>query len=92
VDFDVRERSHYLLLRRKIGALLEFEVANGTRQGEVAVDAAKIDEAACSLDTGLLGCEMSVESVGVGGELAFVLRLVVEGERLGASLDTEDSS
>jgi hypothetical protein len=67
MDFDVGERSHYLLLRRKIGALLELEVANGTRQGEVAVDAAKIDEATCSLDTGLLGCEMLVESRSVGG-------------------------
>lgn len=43
-----------LLLRGKLGALLEFEVTNGTRQGEVAIDTAKVDEATGGTDTSLL--------------------------------------
>jgi len=52
---DVRECGDYLLLGRKICALLELEVAYRTRQGKVAIDATKVDEAACSLNTGFLG-------------------------------------
>ena len=52
---DVRECSHDLLLRGKIGALLELEVAYRARQGEVAVYTAEVDEASCGLDTCLFG-------------------------------------
>lgn len=45
-----------LTLGRKVGALLELEVADGARQGKVAVDTAKVDEAAGSGDSVLLGC------------------------------------
>jgi hypothetical protein len=58
VYLDVRESSDYLLLRGKVGALLELEVAYRARQGEVTVDTAEVDEATCCLDTGLLGCDM----------------------------------
>ena len=34
-----------LLLGRQLGALLELEIANGSRQGQVSVHAAKVDEA-----------------------------------------------
>ena len=60
---DVREGSHDLLLRGKVGALLEFEVAYRARQSEVSVYAAKVDEAACCLNTRLLGWDMSVLSI-----------------------------
>lgn len=56
MNLDVRERSHYLLLGREIGALLELEVTDGTRQCQVAVDASKVDKASCGLDAGFLGC------------------------------------
>ena len=59
VYLDVGECSDDLLLRGKIGALLEFEVAYRTGQGEVAVDTAKVDEASCGLDTGLLSWRLS---------------------------------
>lgn len=55
VYLDVRECSDYLLLRRKICALLELEVAYRTRQSKVAIDTAKVDEAACRLNSGFLG-------------------------------------
>lgn len=43
-----------LLLRREVGALLEFEVTDGTRQGEVAVDTTKVDEATGGANSSLL--------------------------------------
>lgn len=60
VYLDVGEGSDYLLLGRKIGALLELEIADGARQGKVTVDTAKVDEAASSLDARLLGWKFSV--------------------------------
>jgi hypothetical protein len=62
VDLDVRESSYYLLLRGKVGALLELEIAYRARKGEVAVDAAKVDETTRGLDARLLGCALSVLS------------------------------
>ena len=62
VDLDVGEGSDNLLLRRQIGALLELKVTYRAGQGEVAVDAAKVDEAAGRLDAGLLGWGESVGS------------------------------
>lgn len=58
VYLDVGESSDYLLLRREICALLELEIADGTRQGKVAIDTAKVDKTAGCLDTGLLGCKL----------------------------------
>lgn len=55
VYLDVGEGGDYLLLRGKIGALLELKVAYRARQGKVAVDTAEINEAASSLNTCLLG-------------------------------------
>jgi hypothetical protein len=58
VYLDIWEGSDNLLLGRKVGALLELEIAYRARQGEVAVDAAKIDKAACRLDACLFGCAL----------------------------------
>ena len=53
---NVRKGSDDLLLRREIGALLEFEVANGPRKCKVTVDSAKVDETASRADSSLLAC------------------------------------
>ena len=61
VDFmylDVGISSHYLLLRGKVGALLELEIAYCARQGQVTVDTAKVDKATCGLDACLFGCRV----------------------------------
>jgi hypothetical protein len=58
VYLDVWEGSDYLLLGWEIGALLELKITNGTRQSEVTIDTSKINEAACRLDTRLLGYEL----------------------------------
>ena len=60
---DVGEGSDDLLLRGKVGALLELKVTYRAGQGEVAVDAAKVDEASCGLNTCLLGCKLSAQSL-----------------------------
>jgi len=49
----IRECSNNLLLGSEVGTLLELEVADGTRQGQVAVDSAEIDEPTGSTDSGL---------------------------------------
>ena len=77
VDCDIRESSHNLLLRRKIGALLELEVTNGATERKVAIDSAEVDEAA--------SCAYSCL-------LALILWLVVERQRLGTAFDAEDRS
>ena len=41
---DVGVSGDNLVLGGQLGALLEFEVSNGARQSQVAVDAAKVDE------------------------------------------------
>ena len=89
---DVGKGGDYLLFGGKIGALLEFEVTYRTRQGEVAVDAAKVDKATSSLDTRLFGCAVSAWSSDARGRRTFVLRLVVERERLGPAFYSQDSS
>ena len=75
VDGHIREGSDDLLLRREIRALLELKVADSSAEGQVTVDSAKVDKATCCADARLL---------------AFVLGLVVEGQRLRAALDAED--
>jgi hypothetical protein len=55
VYLDVWERGDYLLLGRKVGALLELKVAYRTREGKVAIDTAKVNEATSCLDTRFLG-------------------------------------
>jgi hypothetical protein len=77
VNGHVGESSDYLLLRREVCALLELKVSDSSAKGKVAVNSAKVDEATGCADAGLL---------------ALVLRLVVEGEGLGAALDAEDGS
>ena len=42
---DIGKSGHNLLLRRKIRALLEFEVANGSTERKVAIDSAEINKA-----------------------------------------------
>jgi hypothetical protein len=59
---NVRVCGDNLLLRGELGALLELKIANGTRQGKVAIDTAKVNESSCSCDTVLL-----VWKRGVGG-------------------------
>jgi len=55
VDLNVWKGSDYLLLWREVGALLELKVAYRAGQREVTVNTAKVDKAACCLDTCLLG-------------------------------------
>lgn len=50
-------RGHDLLLGREFGALLEFKITNGTGQGKVAVDTAKVDETTRSANASLFACE-----------------------------------
>ena len=42
-----------LLFRREIGALLEFKVADGSREREISINASKIDEATSGTDASL---------------------------------------
>lgn len=56
VLLDVGEGGDDLVLGRKVGALLELKVTDGARQGKVAIDAAKVDEATGSGDAVLFGC------------------------------------
>ena len=56
---------HYLLLWRKLGALFELEVPNGTRQSEIAVDSTKVDETASSCDSGLFTCGEEMTHVSI---------------------------
>lgn len=51
----IGERSDDLLLRGKLGALLELKIANGTRKREVAIDTSKVDESSGSCDAVFLG-------------------------------------
>ena len=88
---DVGESSNNLLLRGEIGALLELEVTYRAGQGEVAVHAAKVDEASRGLDTCLLSCRLSAWSIIRFVEnLTLVLGLVVEGKRLRAAFYAQD--
>lgn len=54
---DIGVGGNDLVFGGELGALLEFEVADGTRQCQVTVDTAKVDEAACSCDSVLLRCK-----------------------------------
>ena len=44
VNGDIGKGGDDLLLWRKIGALLELEIANCARQGKVAIDTSKVDK------------------------------------------------
>jgi hypothetical protein len=57
---NIWEGGDYLLLRRKVCALLELEVTYRTRQGKVAIYTAKVNKATSSLDTRFLSCGLSV--------------------------------
>lgn len=88
VDSHVWVGSHDLLFGRELGALLEFEITDGTRKGEVAVDTAEVDETTCSADTGLLACDgvstslilpmTTTQSSSTSIAPTFVLGLVIE--------------
>lgn len=54
---DVGVGGHNLLLRSKLGALLELEVADGSGESEVAVDSSEVDEATSRGDSRLLAWE-----------------------------------
>jgi hypothetical protein len=91
VYLDVRERGDYLLLGRKVGALLELEVTYRTREGKVAIDAAKIDETTSCLDARFLGWQLLAGySHGEAERPTFVLRLVVEREGLRSAFYAQD--
>lgn len=57
VLLDIGESGNNLLLRGKLGALLELEVTNSARKSKVAVDATEIDKTSSSCNTVLLGCK-----------------------------------
>ena len=73
----LRKCSDNLLFRRQVCALLELEIANSSAERKIAVDSAKVDEAASRTYTRLL---------------AFILRLVIEGERFRTAFYAEDRS
>ena len=101
MDNNVRVGSHNLLLGSEFGALLKFEVADGARQSKVAVDTTEVDKPAGSSYPGLLACgrgekPMSVQAPGSNSGtrrwLTFILGLVVKGQRLSPTLDTEHTA
>lgn len=51
---NIRERGDDLLLRGELGALLELEITNGTRQSKIAIDTAEVNKPSCSYDAVLL--------------------------------------
>lgn len=94
MGYHIGESCDDLLFGGEVGALLEFKVADGTRQGQVAVDSAKIDESASSANSGLFAYMTLVSQVPAmaSSVLTFVLRLVVKGQRLRSALDAEYGS
>jgi len=54
VNHNVGECGHDLLFRRELGALLELEISNGSRESEISVDAAKVDKTTGSRNARLL--------------------------------------
>lgn len=50
----IRESCYYLLLRRKLGALLELEIPYSSGESQVTVDSAKINKPTSCGDTSLL--------------------------------------
>jgi len=75
VNGHIGECSDDLLLRRKIGALLELKVADSSAECKIAVHTTKVDETTSGANASLL---------------ALVLGLVVEGKRLCAALNAKD--
>jgi hypothetical protein len=53
VDHNIGVGRDNLLLGRQLGALLELEIANGSRQRQVSVHAAKVDKSTRSCDSRL---------------------------------------
>ena len=87
----IGECSDNLLLGSEIGTLLELEVTDGTRQRQVAVDSAEVDEATSGTDSGLFSYMGSVEhELQQLRGLTFVLWLVVERQRLRSTFHTKD--
>jgi hypothetical protein len=58
VYLDIRKCGNDLVLRWKLGTLLEFEVANRAGQSKIAIDATEVNKASCGLNACFLGCTM----------------------------------
>ncbi len=58
---DVGEGSDDLLFGGEVGALLELKVADCAGEGEVAIDAAKVDEATGGCDSCLFACAPKIQ-------------------------------
>lgn len=58
VNRNVRESSDDLLLRWKVGTLLELKVTDGAGKRKVAVDTAKVDETASGAYPRLFPCTL----------------------------------
>lgn len=103
VYLDIRESGHNLAFRRKLGAFLEFEIANRTGQGKVSVDTAEVNEPASRRNSVLLAyikrVDMSESMSTVENhvrsqeraEHTLELRFVVLREGLGSPLDTNNT-
>jgi hypothetical protein len=88
------------LLGCQLGALLELKVSDRSRQGQVSVHTAKVDEATGSCNSRLLACNPTLRSakqaLGLnqegGGWRTFVLRLVVKRQGFRPALDAQHAS
>ena len=94
MDGDVGVCSHDLLFWGQFGTPLEFKVTKGPRQGQVAVDTAKVDKTACGANTGFLAyisnnTNQNKKLSRDNGPQTFVLRLVVKRKGFCAALDTQ---
>lgn len=85
---NVRVGCDDLLFWRELGALFEFEVANGTREGKIAVDSAKVNEPSCSTNSCFLACSKGKLKHPKGDfiRLTLVLGLVVVRQRFCSAL------
>jgi hypothetical protein len=99
---DIRVRGDNLCLGRDRVVLLVLKVTERAREGEVPVDAAKLDVPSSSDDAIALGCKRRREEAKMGRRwsrfaaqktaervLTLVLRFVVVAERLSLALDAE---
>jgi len=100
VDHDIGVGRDNLLLGCQLGALLELKVSDRSRQGQVSVHTAKVDEATGSCNSRLLACNPTLRSakqaLGLnqegGGWRTFVLRLVVKRQGFRPALDAQHAS
>lgn len=93
MDRDIGEGGDDLLLWWKVCALLELEISDRAREGEVAIDATEVYEATRGAYPCLLACGVCQRSFGLckhHGVQTLVLGLVVKGQRLRSALDAKD--